>query len=265
MLQKRDRAALSVEELVKEWLETGDDAILDVLKASDEDFINRSVAPWTVFKESYAAGRLCFHIHYRWQLAGRNGERYCLRAFSQVNGFENGVIAEELSSESVGENELCIPVIASRQQQGTMRISVSELIQNVEGIHVSRLWPSTVRLQPLNQCSGRGRNAFEHSGCVDVKLVAVGVNGKSASGTTGVILNRPDQGADQVVEGGTKNVQELTNFDAKSQRRVALLAPPHNPGCVRVWVGFQNESVVCRFYEAINVSIDDVELFVSPV
>ena len=34
-----------IEGLTKEWLQTGDNAILDVLKAGDEDFINRAIRP----------------------------------------------------------------------------------------------------------------------------------------------------------------------------------------------------------------------------
>ena len=96
-----------VDSLVEEWLKTGNDSILDILQAGDEDFIHWALPTQLGFKEGYDAGACRLDIHFRLHGCGFNGQQYRLWARR-----EHCVIDTETHDRSAlngGDQELRIP------------------------------------------------------------------------------------------------------------------------------------------------------------
>jgi hypothetical protein len=91
-----------------------------------------------------------------WHVSGTDHLRYCLRAIGRVDRLRESCVGENFSSETIEDRQLCISVVGEAQVQGSMPVPISERVQNVQGVYVSRLLPSTVRLQPRDRraCSG---------------------------------------------------------------------------------------------------------------
>jgi hypothetical protein len=170
-------------------------------------------------RESNASGRASVHIHGCWHFVGGDWERYCLGLIGGINDVRQCGMRDHFMGETVCDDELRIPVIRQCQVQGSVSVSVSEYVQEVEGINVRRLRPSTERLQPLNQCACGGGNVSRGSRRFGVELVTVGMDREpvsSARSAVGVLLF-PHERAAQVVQRRAEIVEELANLDTDGQ------------------------------------------------
>lgn len=78
MSRRGEALPKSVGDLVKEWRETRDDAILDVLKAGDENFINRTFSPCISGPKCEDDAPANVHLHFVVNQVGLEVQRHCL-------------------------------------------------------------------------------------------------------------------------------------------------------------------------------------------
>jgi hypothetical protein len=256
----------SVEELAEKWLETGDDAVLDVLKAGDEDFIQRAFAPRPGFKEGYCSRAEYFEAYFRWRIDGAEWQQYRLRAIAEGHLPEDDraqFVANHIAF-SGGDFKEAHARIARDDSKGTMFVSVAERIQDIQGI-VFRPIPSKVWLEIVDDPPGVCRNALEDFvGLLDV-LVGVYTDGETPPRTRRIGLHGSDQSANQVVECGTEVVQELSDRNARVECQLAgAVNPVDHPGFVCVRICFENELVFCGFDKSAGVVVDSVQMTMRP-
>lgn len=263
MASRRD--GLGVDSLIEEWLKTYDDSILDVIKASDQDFIKGAFAPRTGIKEAYRSGSVTLDVYFRVHHLDRmEWQTYRARSVAK-QGFLDGDLAQWNAIDSPRDLEQRAALISPNNSQGSVFVSVTERIQDGQGVYC-RAIPSLVWLQLMDEFPSMQRNSLQPTTRILDVVLTVDTDWETPPTTRRVGITNSDQSADQIVERGTKVVKELSDDDAgiEGDARRAF-NPPNHPNVASIWIGFQDDLVFCRLKEAINVTVNGVQMMVCPL
>jgi hypothetical protein len=205
--------AEAIRQLVKEWLETGDDHFLDALEHVTHDAVDFNKVFNRVILEDYIQTRLKLHLHII--RLGEVGFYPDVCAISQHRLGSYGRIVQDSPSGGIGDVQVGLVGENRGHGERAVLIDVHELTQTPEGMSVGRHLPNVVRLQTLDDCLRLNGHPTE-SVARNLPIVTIGrpANREHVFLNGGSVVNK-HQLPDDMIKCGTKVMQALANDDAE--------------------------------------------------
>ena len=231
-------------QLTKEWLESGDDVLPDVIKYHIHSFPDIKPIRSHDFLERYRESALELHFHFS-RIGSSPAPDYCISA---TNGVSN------VTQEGLGTDEC--------ERQSLVLVEIGEIAE--PGERMDRIGREVVRLKFLDDCYSLIGNPIQTPALgIDSTIPSLGVAANReliAPRRNGGERISENELPDQMIERRTEIVQTVARHDAEDQRWLREFCNELNPAGIRVAL-FSDHAV--RFAPR-NLALYRLEMFFSP-
>lgn len=245
-------------ELVKEWLQTRNDDLLDELKRRSQHVIDRQVFQRTGVAEHHRCGTARLGLHARLERFGNASEYDLCMWIERTRHFERVPNA----SDEVLHNDPSPRRICGGQIDGSVLISIREVSEEIEGVQrrggqvYSRVW-----LERVDYFLRIVRNTVHYVVPLLGVFGGIGEDRELASSTVVRWVGGSGDGANEIVECGMGVVNKVTDQDTEPEARLRF-DPVSDPSLAEFLVNFEGDNMLTRLQVRREFTARSVVMFV---
>ncbi len=253
-------STLTIEELSKKWLETGNNYALDELQTKAHDFYRRSIPQRrTKLAQHYETGSASIHLHFFWNNA-------CIEIKRDDGWAANDRVDQSGDPRACGgvNDKMHVAVKTNCQQQRSMFIDVVKFLKNCEGMVVGVPIRSEARLQTLDDCQRFFGNPCRVLDPASPPFVATCENGEVPSRTVVCRSRCSNEAADQIIQTGSHVMNAVAYDTTDGWGRDGFVHPVDDPSNILRTIHLYDGVVSCLFMKSMEQFVQTVEVFFCP-